>query len=186
MRKLIFGINLSIDGCCDHTKMNGDEEIHDYFGRLMWEAGTLVYGRITYQLMVPFWPDLAKSQAGPTRSMNEFAKAFDSVSQIVVFSKSLQKPDGEKTRIVRMDIRAEILRLKQEPGKDILLGGVDLPSQLMEMDLIDEYRFVIQPVLVGEGRRLLAGVKLREKLKLKLLDSTTFKSGSIALRYAKA
>ncbi len=185
MRKLIFGINLTIDGCCDHTKGISDEEIHEYFAQLMQDADTLVYGRKTYGLMVPFWPDLAKSQSGPTRSINEFAKAFDAVDKIVVFSRTLQRVEGDKTRIVRSNLREEILKLKQEPGGNILTGGVDIPSQLIELGLVDEYYFVIQPILVGEGRRFLDSVTLQERLQLKLVESKIFKSGCVALRYVK-
>jgi dihydrofolate reductase len=75
--------------------------------------------------------------------------------------------------------------LKQEPGKNILVGGVDIPSQLIELGLIDEYRFVVMPIIAGEGRRLFDGVNLQEKLQLKLAESKTFKSGCVALRYLK-
>lgn len=185
MRKLIFGINLTLDGCCDHTKVDGNEDIHEYFAQQMRGAGTLVYGRKTYQLMVPFWPDLAKSQSDPAKSINDFALAFDSVKEIVVFSGTLEKPEGKNTRIVRANLKEEILKLKQEPGKDILVGGVDLPSQLIELDLIDEFRFVIHPIIAGEGRRLLPDTNLQEKLQLKLADSKVFKSGCVALQYVK-
>jgi dihydrofolate reductase len=185
MRKLIYGINLTLDGCCDHTKGKGDEEIHDYFAQHIRDADLLVYGRKTYQLMVPFWPDIAKNQSGQTRSINDFALAFDSVKQIIVFSRTLQRAEGKNTRIVHTDLKDEILKLKQEPGKDILVGGVDLPSQLMELDLIDEYRFVIQPIIVGEGRRLMDHTRLQEKLQLKLVDSKIFTSGCVALHYLR-
>ncbi|HXQ73606.1 MAG TPA: dihydrofolate reductase family protein [Pyrinomonadaceae bacterium] len=186
MRKLIFGINMTLDGCCDHTKGTGNDEVHEYFAQLMRDVDTLVYGRKTYQLMVPFWPDVAKNHSGQTKAMNEFAQAFDSVNKIIVFSKSLDKVEGKNTRIVRTNLQEEILKLKQEPGKDISTGGVDIPSQLIELDLIDEYRFVVQPFVVGEGRRLLEGISLPEKLQLKLVESTVFQeSGFVALRYLK-
>lgn len=185
MRKLIFGINLTLDGCCDHTKGVANEDVHDYWTQQMRENGTLLYGRITYQLMVPFWPDLAKSQSGPTRSINDFALAFDAVNEIVVISRTLAEVGDGKTRIIRDNLKEEILKLKEAPGKDILLGGVDLPSQLLELDLIDEYRFVIQPVIAGEGRRLFDDANLQEKLQLKLIYTKTFKSGCIALHYVK-
>jgi dihydrofolate reductase len=184
MRNLIFGINLSLDGCCDHTKFGGDEEVHDYFTNLMREVDLLVYGRKTYQLMVPFWPDVAKNHSGQTRSMNEFAQAFAS-NKIVVFSQSLDTVEGEKTRIVRSNLKDEILKLKQEPGKNISTGGVSIPSQLIELGLVDEFHFVIHPIVVGEGRRLLDGVSLPEKLQLKLVESKTFESGCVAHRYLK-
>jgi dihydrofolate reductase len=185
MRKVIFGINLTLDGCCDHTKVNGNEEIHEYFAQHIRDADLLVYGRKTYQLMVPFWPDVARNQSGQTKAINDFAQAFDAVKQIIVFSRSLEKAEGRNTRIVHTNHKDEILKLKQEPGKDILVGGVDVPSQLIELDLIDEYRFVIHPIVVGEGRRLLEGISLQEKLQLKLVESTVFKSGCVALRYLK-
>ena len=185
MRNLIFGINITLDGCCDHTRGIADDEIHDYFTDLLRDADVLVYGRKTYQLMVPFWPDMAKNHSGPTKAVNDFAQAFDAVGKIVVFSKSLDRAEGKNTTIVRANLRDEILKLKQEPGKNIMVGGVDLPSQLMELDLIDEYRFVVQPLLAGEGRRLLEGISLPARLPLKLVETKILKSGSVALRYLK-
>lgn len=185
MRKIIFGINITLDGCCDHTKGMADEEIHEYFTDLLREVDTLVYGRKTYELMVPFWPDVAKNHSGSTKAMNEFAQVFDAIENIVVFSRSLKKAEGSKTRVVSTGLREEILRLKQEEGKDIAIGGVDIPSQLIELDLVDEYRFVVQPLIVGEGRRLLEGVNLPERLQLKLVESKVFASGCIALHYVK-
>jgi len=183
MRKLIYAINVTLDGCCDHTKMGGSEEILEHYTQLLGEVDLFVYGRKTYQLMVPYWTDIAKSQS-ETKAENEFALAFDSHNKIV-FSKSLDRAGDRNTRIVRGDLRDEILKLKQQSGKDILTGGVDIPSQLTELGLVDEYRVVIGPVIVGEGRRLFDRVRLPEKLQLKLVDSKLFKSGSVALRYAK-
>jgi dihydrofolate reductase len=183
MRNLIFAINLTLDGCCDHSKLSGNEEIHEYFTDLMRDVDLFVYGRKTYQLMVPFWPDVAKNHSGPTKAMNDFAEIFDSINK-VVFSRSLDSAEGENTRIVRADLADEILKLKQEPGKNILTGGVSLPSQLIELGLVDEYHFVVQPIVVGEGRRL-DGINLPEKLQLKLAESKIFESGSVALRYLK-
>jgi dihydrofolate reductase len=185
MRKLIFAINMSIDGCCDHTKLTGNEEIHEYHTHLLRDIDVLAFGRKTYQLMVPFWPDIARNRSGETKAMNDFAQAFDSVNKIIVFSQSLDSVEGKNTRIVRTNLRDEILKLKQEQGKNILTGGLAIPSQLIELDLIDEYHVVVQPFVVGEGRRLLDRTSLPEKLQLKLADSKTLKSGSVALRYLK-
>jgi len=184
MRNVIYAINLTLDGCCDHTKFNPAEDLLEHFTSLLRDdAGLLVYGRKTYQLMVPYWPDIAKSQS-ETKADIEFAQAFDSLNKIV-FSRSLASTDDGNTRILRTDLHDEILKLKQEPGKDILVGGVDIPSQLIKLGLIDEYRFVIMPTIAGEGRRLLEGVSLPQKLQLKLVESKIFKSGSVALRYLK-
>jgi dihydrofolate reductase len=183
MRNLIFAINTTLDGCCDHTKFIPDEEIYEYFAHLMRDVDLLVYGRKTYQLMVPFWPDVAKSQS-MTKAANEFAQTFDSINKIV-FSQSLDSAEGKNTRIVRTKLQDEILRLKQAQGKNILTGGVSIPSQLIELGLVDEYDFVVHPTVVGEGRRLLEGISLQERLQLKLVESKTFKSGCVALRYLK-
>src|SRR6266481_1282491 len=184
MRNLIFAINTTLDGCCDHTKQVADDETHEYFTHLMREVDLLVFGRKTYQLMVPFWPEVAKSQS-MTKASNEFARTFDSINRIV-FSRSLDSVEDKNTRIVRTNLRDEILKLKQEQGENILVGGVDIPSQLMELGLVDEFRFVVGPILAGEGRRLLEGVSLQEKLQIRLVESHIFKkSGCIALRYLK-
>ena len=181
MGNLTFGINLTTDGCCDHTKLGGDEEVHEYFAQLLREADVLVYGRKTYELMVPFWPDVARNNSGQTKAMNEFAQAFAS-KPIVVFSRSMDSAEGENTRIVRTDLKEEILKLKQA-GKKISTGGVDIPSQLIELGLVDEFVFVVHPWVVGEGRRLFDAVNLPDKVQLKLIESKIFESGCVALRY---
>jgi len=183
MRKLIFAINTTLDGCVDHTKQFVDEEPLEYSAHLLQGADLLVFGRKTYQLMVPYWPEVLKHPS-ETKADHEFARAFDSINKIV-FSRSLDSAEDRNTRIVRTNLRDEILKLKQEQGKNILVGGVDIPSQLMELGLVDEYLFIIGPVLAGAGRRLLEGVSLPEKLQLKLVDSKFFKSGCVALHYSK-
>jgi len=183
MRNVIFAINTTLDGCCDHTKQLADEETHEYFTHLMRDVDLLLFGRKTYQLMVPFWPEVAKSQS-MTKAANEFACTFDSINKIVV-SRSLDSVEDRKTRVVRTNLHDEILRLKQARGKNILVGGVSVPSQLIELGLVDEYRFVIGPIIAGEGRRLMEDVSLRGRLQLKLVESKSFKSGSVALRYLK-
>ena len=182
MRNVIFAINITLDGCCDHTNTIADEELLEHYTLLLRDADLLVYGRKTYQLMVPYWPDIAKNRS-ETKAEIEFADAFDSINKIV-FSQSLDSAEGN-TRIVRTNLKDEILKLKQEHGKNILVGGVDVPSQLIKLGLVDEYRFVVQPIVAGEeGRRLLEGISL-EKLQLKLVESKILKSGCVALRYLK-
>ena len=184
MRNVIYAINITLDGCCDHTKFNPDDETFEYFTHLTRDADTLLYGRKTYQLMVPYWPDVAKNPSEQTKADYEFAKAFDAINKIV-FSRSLDSAEDKKTRIVRTSLNDEIFKLKREQGKNIFTGGVTIPSQLAELGLIDEYHFVVHPIVVGEGRRLFEGINLQEKLRLKLVESKTFKSGCVALRYLK-
>jgi dihydrofolate reductase len=183
MRKRIFAINTTLDGSYDHTKQFVDEETLEYFTHLTREVDLQVFGRKTYQLMVPYWPEVLKNQS-ETKADTEFARAFDSINKIV-FSRSLDRTEDRNTRIVRTNLHDEILKLKQEQGKNILVGGVSVPSQLIELGLVDEYRFVVGPIIAGEGRRLLEGVSQPEKLQLRLVESRIFKSGSVALRYLK-
>jgi len=183
MRNLIYAINITLDGCCEHTNTIVDEELYEYHTHLLRDADLAVYGRITYQLMVPYWPEIAKKQS-ETKAENEFARAFESLNR-VVFSRSLDSAQDRNTRIVRTNLRDEILKLKQEQGKNILLGGVDIPSQLIELGLVDEFRFIVQPIIAGKGRRLLGGIPLQQKLQLKFVESKVFRSGCVALRYLR-
>ena len=186
MRKVIFAINISLDGCCDHTKFNPDDETLDYFTGLTQDADTFIYGRKTYELMVPYWPDIANNPSGQTRADIDYARAFDAINKIVICSHTLQS-EGKNTKTVRANLKDEILKLKQEPGKNILTGGVNIPSQLIVHGLVDEYIFVIHPMIVGEGRRLFDGINLQERLSLKLVETTILKSsGSVALRYVRS
>lgn len=183
MRKVIYAINLTLDGCFDHTSVIADDELLEHYTGLVRDADLFVYGRKTYELMVPYWPDIAKKPYGESKADIDFAQAFDSKSKIV-FSRSLESAD-EKTRIVRTNLKDEILKLKQEAGKYILTGGVDIPSQLIALGLVDEFRLVVQPIVAGNGRRLFEGISLQEKVRLKLVESKILKSGCLALRYLK-
>lgn len=184
MRKLIYSINLTIDGTLDHASDTPDEELLFYFADLIRNAGLLVYGRITYQLMVPYWPDIVQNPNGETNADIEFAKVFDSLKK-AVFSQSLDVVEDRNTVLYRTKVEDEIQKMKMEPGNDIWLGGVALPSHLIKLGLVDEYYFVVHPIIVGEGRKLMEGMSLPEKLKLKLVDSKVLKSGCVVLHYEK-
>lgn len=184
MRKVIYGINVTIDGCCDHTKFFAGEDIHEYFTQLMQDVDLIVYGRKTYELMVPFWPDVAIKQS-MTKAENEFAQTFDTIDKLV-FSRSLDSAEDKNTKITHAQPVDEILKLKQHTGKNISIGGVDIPAQLIAAGLVDEFHIVVHPIIAGKGRRLFDGTDFPEKLQLKLAESKILPSGSIALRYLKA
>ena len=183
MRKLIYAINLTLDGGCDHTNGAPDEEMFEYHTHLVRDADLLVFGRKTYQLMVPYWPDVAKNPS-ETKEDREFAETFVSKKK-VVFSRSLESAEDKNATLVRTNLQDEIVRLKREQGNYILVGGVDIPSQLIALGLVDEYRFVIMPIIAGAGKRLMEGISLQEKLRLKLVESKIYKSGFVALHYIK-
>lgn len=181
MRKVIFAINMTADGYCSHTDGIADDQLHRYFTGLLRNAGVLLYGRITYQLMVPYWPEVARKQS-ESEGINEFARIFDALD-IVLFSRTLTHVDRTNTRLAQRDLAEEVLALKQKPGKDICVGSLSIASQLSARGLIDEYRFVIHPVIAGKGPRLFDNAKLQESLRLQLVDSETFESGAVALHY---
>jgi dihydrofolate reductase len=183
MRKVVFAINITADGYCSHTDGIVDSELLEYFSRLLRSESLLLYGRITYQLMVPYWPDIARNQPGPGAE-NDFARVFDSLDK-VVFSTTLQHVDGNNTRLVRGKVAEEVIALKQQPGKDIGVGSLSIASQLSARGLIDEYRFVVHPVVAGKGPRLFETVKPQETLQLDFMGSETFRSGVVALHYRK-
>lgn len=182
MRKIIYGINISIDGCVDHTRFTkADEELFDYFTGNMRDVDLSVYGRKMYGLMFPYWADVAKNQSG-TKWENEFAQSITDVDK-VVFSRTLDTAEYN-TRIVRTDPMEELLKLKQAPGKNISVDTVSLFAQIAQAGLIDEYHFVVHPVIVGRGTRLVED-SLPEQLPLKLVETKVFKSGCVALKYVK-
>ncbi|MBG6233839.1 dihydrofolate reductase [Pedobacter sp. CAN_A7] len=184
MRKLIFAINITLDGCYDHTKSIANDEVHHYFMQLLKDADLLVYGRKTYELMVPFWPDYALAHDGEQTATYEFAKIFNAIDK-VVFSQTLIHTDEKNTRILHNNLEAEILKMKEQPGRNILVSGIALSSQLIALNLIDEYLFVVHPIIVGEGKKLIGELKLQDKLLLNLVKTTLLKPGYVALHYSR-
>jgi len=179
MRKLIATMNMTLDGYCDHTAMIADDEIHEYYNELLSNAGALIYGRITYQLMESYWPTVVKNPTG-NKPTDEFAVTIDNVPKIV-FSRTLENVDWKNTELKNEVIKEEILDLKQHVGKNIYVGSPGLIVALMQLDLIDEYQLGVQPTIVGRGLPLFKNI--RERVDLKLLKTKTFGCGAIMLYY---
>jgi dihydrofolate reductase len=185
MRKLVAAINMTLDGFCDHTAMTADEEIHQHYSELLNNAGTLIYGRITYQLMESYWPSVVKNPTGK-KSMDEFAVAIDNISKIV-FSRRLQHVDWKNTELKKEVIKEEVLELRQSPNggsKNILVGSPGLIVALTQLGLIDEYQLCIHPIILGNGLALFKNIK--DSINLKLLKTKTFSAGPIMLYYEPA
>src|SRR4030095_939280 len=121
MAKLIAAMNMTLDGFCDHTAMSADDEIHQHYTDLLSNAGTLIYGRITYQLMESYWPSVVKNPTG-NKAMDEFALAIDSIPK-VVFSHTLKSVEWKSATVATKGIKEEVTELKQQPGKDIFVGS---------------------------------------------------------------
>ena len=179
MRKLIAAINMSLDGFCDHTAMIADDEIHQHYNELLSNSGTLIYGRITYQLMESYWPSIVKNPTG-NQPMDEFAILIDNISKIV-FSRTLKNVDWKNTILKKEVIKEEVLELKQQAGKNILVGSPSLIVALAQLDLIDEYQLGVQPIVLGSGLPLFKNVK--DRINLKLVKTKIFGSGSIMVYY---
>ncbi len=179
MRKLIAAINMTLDGFCNHTAMIADEEIHQHYSELLNNAGTLIYGRITYQLMESYWPSVVKNPTGK-KPMDEFAVAIDNISKIV-FSRTLKNVDWRNTELKREVIKEEVLELKQQVGKNILVGSPSLIVALTQLDLIDEYQLGVQPIVLGSGLPLFKNIM--DRFDLKLLKTKTFGCGAVMLYY---
>ena len=182
MRKLIAAINMTLDGFCDHTAMIADEEIHQHYNELLRNADTLIYGRITYQLMESYWPSVVKSPTG-NKPMDEFAVLIDNISKIV-FSRTLKNVDWKNTTLKKEVIKEEILELKRSRNsgsKSILVGSPSLIVALAQLDLIDEFQLSVQPTVLGSGLPLFKNI--RNRIDLKLIKTKTFGCGAIALYY---
>src|SRR6185503_14256844 len=149
MRKVIFAINITIDGYCGHEAMLADDEVHEYFTGLLRDSGVEIFGRNTYHLMYPYWHDVAVNQS-ETKTTNEFASTFDSIPKIV-FSTTLKSVEWNNTTLLHSNLQEEIVKLKQQPGKNISIGGLNIASQVAQSGLIDEYRFLVQPIVAGKG-----------------------------------
>jgi dihydrofolate reductase len=181
MRKVIAAMNMSLDGFCDHTEMNADEEIHQHYTDMINNAGLLLYGRITYQLMESYWPTVVKKPTGD-KSMDEFAVAIDNVSKIV-FSRTLKSVDWRNTELKNEIKKEEILKLKQQAGNDIFVGSPGLIATFTQLGLIDEYQLGVQPTVLGSGLTLFKNIKNR--VDLKLLKTKTFGGGAVFLYYER-
>ena len=179
MRKLIAAINMTLDGFCDHTAVIADDELHQHYNELLSNADTLLYGRITYQLMESYWPTVVNNPTG-NKPTDEFAVLIDNISKIV-FSRTLKNVDWKNTKLKKEVIKEEVLELKQQAGKKILVGSPSLIVALTQLDLIDEYQLGVQPIVLGSGLPLFKNVK--DRVNLKLLKTKTFVCGAVTLYY---
>jgi dihydrofolate reductase len=182
MGKLIAAMNMTLDGFCNHTAMIADEEIHQHYNELLSSADTLIYGRITYQLMESYWPSVVKNPTG-NKPMDEFAVLIDNISKIV-FSRTLKNVDWKNSKLKKEVIKEEVSELKKsrdDRSKNILVGSPGLIVALTQLDLIDEYQLGVQPTILGSGLPLFKNI--RDRINLKLLKTKTFGCGAVFFYY---
>jgi dihydrofolate reductase len=181
MRKIIFFMLVSLDGYFEGPKHaidwhNVDEEFNEFSNAQLESTDLLLFGRVTYELMAGYWPgaDAARDDPVTTAAMNRLPK--------IVFSRTLNGATWQNTRLVKENIGEEVRRLKAQPGKDIFIfGSSDLSLTLIQNNLIDEFRILVNPVVLGKGTPLFKG--LQEKLYLHLLKTRTFRNGTVLLCY---
>ena len=172
---------MTIDGFCDHTAGIADDEILQHYNELLSSADTIIYGRITYQLM-EYWPTIVKNPTG-NKAMDEFAVTIDNISKIV-FSRTLKNVEWKNARVAKRGIEEEVLELKKQPGKGILVGSPGLITALTQLHLIDEYQLCIHPIVLGSGLPLFKNIT--DRVNLKLLKTKTFNCGAVILYYEPA
>ena len=178
MRKVIAAINMTLDGFCDHTAGIPDEEVHHHYAELLNDSGVVLYGRITYQLM-QFWQTLLKNPSGE-KSMDDFAIAIDKVPK-TVFSHTLKSTEWDSAKLANKTIKEEVLELKQQSGKDILVGSRSLIIQLIKLNLVDQFQLMVHPVVEGSGLPLFENIN--DRTIFKLVRTKTFTGGAVTLYY---
>lgn len=182
MRRLIVFNSVSLDGYFTDEKNDmswahkNDPEWNEFAAENAGGGGTLLLGRVTYDLMKSFWPtEEAKNM------MPEVAEGMNNLEK-VVFSRALDKADWKNTRLVKRGLAEEVQKMKKDTGDDIvILGSGSIVSQLSEHRLIDEYQFVMCPIVLGKGRTMFEGMS--EKLNLKRTNARTFENGNVVLSY---
>ena len=178
MRKVIAALNMTLDGICDHTAGLPDEEIHFHYTELLGQGDAILYGRTTYQLM-EFWQTILENPS-EKKSMNDFAVTIDKIPKIV-FSRILKNIEWKSAAMAKLDLKDEVLELKKQPGKDILVGSRSLIIQLLKLNLIDEFQLCIYPMVEGKGLPFFEGIN--ERTIFKLDRTKVFKSGALLLYY---
>ena len=181
MRNIIASNYVTIDGF--FAGPNGeldwfvwDDQMGQYAKDLLGSVDTILFGRVTYELMSGYWPTAAAPEEDPiiTDAMNDLPK--------IVFSRTLAKADWKNTRLIKEINKDQILKMKQQPGKDIVIfGSGSIVSTFTRWGLIDDYRFLVNPVILGGGKPLFKGIT--DRINLKLLENRRFDSGAALLRY---
>lgn len=187
MRKVVLLEHVTLDGFV--AGPNGemdwiyiDDEMFDYVGRLTDDADTALYGRVTYEMMDSYWPTAA-DQPGATKHDIEHSNWYNKSIKIV-FSRTLKEIPGNNTRIISENIKEEMQKLKNQPGKNLLMiGSPGIAHTFMQLDLIDEYWLHVNPVLLGNGIPLFANIDTRTNLTL--ADVKNYNGGVVGLNYVR-
>lgn len=179
MLKLIAAINMTLDGFCNHDAIIPDDEIHQHYNDMMNDAGTLIYGRVTYLMMESYWPTIVKNPTG-NKPTDDFAVLIDNVPKIV-YSRTLKHVDWKNSELKNEISKEEILELKQNAGKDIFVCSPSLIVALANLGLVDEFQICVHPVILGKGLPLFKNIQ--DRIDLKLIKTKTFNGGAVIFYY---
>jgi dihydrofolate reductase len=185
MRKVVAFVHLSLDGFAAGPNgeldwISYDDELEKYAEGVVASVGAAMYGRVTYQMMESYWPAML-TDTSASKHEREHARWLEDIPK-VVFSRTLKKTDWNNARLIKANLVEEVAKLKKKPGKDLVIfGSPGLTQALLKLDLVDEYRLTVNPVVLGKGMPLFKGIK--DSINLKLLETRTFKSGVLGLHY---
>jgi dihydrofolate reductase len=183
MGRLIFSINLTLDGCVDHQEGIADDETHAFFTRLMDESGAMLWGRVTYEMMESYWPAVAGGAVDAPPAMVEWARKLEAKPKYVLSSTRTDFPWTNSHHIAG-DLRTGVQKLKDATPNGVLLGSGKLAAALDRLDLIDEYRFLVHPRIAGHGPTLYEG-GLPATRRLELISATPLRNGAVAMHYRR-
>lgn len=183
MGHLTFSLNLTLDGCIDHQEGIADDETHAFFTGLMDQAGAMLWGRVTYEMMESYWPAVAHGAVDAPRAMREWALKLEAKPKVVVSSTRTDFPWTNSHRIAG-DLRASVQKLKDATPNGVLLGSARLAAELDRLDLIDEYMFLVHPRIAGHGPTLYES-GLPATRRLELVSAQPLRSGAVAMHYRR-
>ena len=184
MGLLTFSINVTLDGCVDHQEGIADDETHAYYTRLLDEAGAMLWGRVTYEMMESYWPLVARGDVEASPALVAWAVTLDAKPKYVVSSTRTDYP-WTNTHHIADDLRTGVQRLKDATPDGVLLGSGALATELDRLDLIDEYRFLVHPRIAGHGPTLYQG-GLPATRRLELVSAQPLRDGAVAMHYRRA
>lgn len=184
MGLLTFTINVTLDGCVDHEEGVADDETHARFTRLMDESGAMLWGRTTYEMMESCWPTVARGDVDVPPAMREWALKLEAKPKYVV-SSTRSDFSWTNSHHVAGDLRVAVQELKDRTPSGVLLGSGKLATELDRLDLIDEYNFLVHPMIAGHGPTLYQN-GLPSTRRLDLVSVEPLRNGAVAMRYRRA
>lgn len=184
MGLLTFSINVTLDGCVDHQEGIADNETHAFFTQLMDESGAMLWGRVTYEMMESYWPEVARGEVEVSPPMREWANKLNAKPKYVV-SSTRNDFLWNNSHHIAGDLRTGIQNLKDATPAGVLLGSGKLAAELDRLDLIDEYKFLVHPRIVGHGPTLYES-GLPSARHLELISAKPFRNGVVAMHYRRS